>query len=270
MSNNVYMLSSKDFPKNQQLCAGRIIINKNYHLHFHDFFEIELITNGEGRQILNGKTYPLKRGAAYLIRPTDFHSIETTSELSIQKIMFNEAMLSNTLAIDIIGSTTDYFALFEEEEFSRLSELIQCLQYESDNDFEMRNAVEKNLLECIIICIMRKTRKSDIDTKDNQLRQALSYIHLNYRNAVTLKQSAKSINMTPAYFSSWFHKNTGKTYTEYLTSLRLSYAEKRLITSSDTITEICFDSGFYSVSNFLKEFKKKNNTTPKNYRKALK
>lgn len=54
-----------------------------------------------------------------------------------------------------------------------------------------------------------------------------------------------------------FRKYTGKTYSEYLTELKLDYSKKLLLTTDLSITDICFSSGFSSVSNFLKAFKQK-------------
>lgn len=270
MYKDIFMLSNEFSKENRHIKTIEFVLHQSYKLHFHDYFEIEIIAGGEGKQVLNGKSYPLKKGSAYLLRPTDFHSIETIKPLEIYKIIFDETMLSNTLSIDITASLNDYFAELSEEEFSQLINIAEALFLETQNATEMHSVIAGNLLECVIISIMRKNAVVINDTKDLPLRQALSYIHLNYRNNITLGQTAKSVNMTPNYFSHWFHKNTGKPYIEYLNKLRLSYAEKMLMTSDRSITDICFLSGFSSVSNFLKEFKKKNLTTPSKFKEKFK
>ena len=45
-------------------------------LHGHDFYELELICAGRGRQWLNGDCVPLERGSLYLCTPEDVHRVE--------------------------------------------------------------------------------------------------------------------------------------------------------------------------------------------------
>ena len=48
-------------------------------MHWHDFYEIEIVIRGTGTQIFNGRNYELKRGCAYLLSPLDFHSVSLNS-----------------------------------------------------------------------------------------------------------------------------------------------------------------------------------------------
>ncbi|MFA7042516.1 MAG: helix-turn-helix transcriptional regulator, partial [Bacteroidales bacterium] len=59
---------------------------------------------------------------------------------------------------------------------------------------------------------------------------------------------------------------TGMTPTEYIRSIRLCHAEKLLKTSSKTVQEIMYQSGFNNKAYFYREFSKKYHLTPKEYR----
>ena len=48
-------------------------ILKDYDIHWHDYFEIEMVVEGSADHILNGKTYSLSKGDIYLLTPVDFH-----------------------------------------------------------------------------------------------------------------------------------------------------------------------------------------------------
>ena len=59
---------------------------------------------------------------------------------------------------------------------------------------------------------------------------------------------------------------TGMTPTEYIRSIRLNHAEKLLKTTSKTVQEIMYQSGFNNKAYFYREFSKKYHLTPKEYR----
>lgn len=64
-------------------------------------------------------------------------------------------------------------------------------------------------------------------------------------------------------------ENVGQTPTEYIRTIRLKHAEKLLKTTSKTVSEIMYLCGFNNKAYFYREFAKKFNDTPKEYRKKL-
>ena len=60
-------------------------------------------------------------------------------------------------------------------------------------------------------------------------------------------------------------EETGVGYSEYLNKRKLKYAKQLLKTSSLSVTEICYASGFTSLSNFIRVFKEKTGETPSQY-----
>lgn len=269
MSEHSLLLSKELFRENLGFIVRSVTLDRSYPTHCHDFFEIEIITDGEAVQNLNGRAYELKKGSAYILKPTDFHSIEIKKPLKLYNIMFDEVMLSGSSILDCFTAPEEYCAVIEEEEFNIMLSNVTALLYEEECDFPMKSIMKKNLLECIMISIIRKSAVPKGDSNDIPLRRALSYINNNYKNNLSLNSSAKAMGFTPAYFSNWFHKSTGKTYTEYINSLRLTEAKRLLLTTTYSITEICFASGFSSLSGFLKEFKKQYGITPSAFRKDL-
>lgn len=61
---------------------------------------------------------------------------------------------------------------------------------------------------------------------------------------------------------------TKKTPTEFIRSIRLKYAEKLLKTTNKTVQEIMYESGFNNKTYFYREFLKKHNKTPKEFRES--
>ena len=95
---------------------------------------------------------------------------------------------------------------------------------------------------------------------------ALDYISERFLESPTQKEVASILNMAPATFSRLFKAKTGSTYTEYLTSLRIYTAQKLLVESDNSITDICYLSGFKNVSNFNRIFLSRVQMSPSAYR----
>jgi len=269
MKNTSILLSKDEFNKNLEISIKHTVLEETYRMHCHDFYEIEIITEGDGIQLLNGNTYFLKKGDAYIIKPTDFHSISAHHPLKLYNIKFDEILLSDTVFIKNIDFTNDYFAHLDDEHFNMILSTIKSLEYEIGHKQEYSTAMKHNLLEYLVISIMRSCKKEDTVLQDTQLKNLLDYINQNYKKHLQLKDVAGTVGYTPSYFSHWFHKTIGKTYVEYINNLRLAEAKRLLLSTSNSATEIGFAVGFTSFSGFLKEFKKKYGITPSTMRKEL-
>ena len=64
----------------------------DYPLHYHDFFELELVTEGQGSQLFNDEQFSLQKQDLYLLRPSDSHSVHSDN-ISIRNITFNSIIL---------------------------------------------------------------------------------------------------------------------------------------------------------------------------------
>lgn len=110
---------------------------------------------------------------------------------------------------------------------------------------------------------------SSVENKasSNRMSTILNYLTSNYLREISLDHVASIANLSPTAFSRYFKQHTGKTYSGFLTEIRLSQAKKLLLNTDRSITEICFDSGFKNISNFNRQFKKHVRLSPRNYRR---
>ncbi len=101
----------------------------------------------------------------------------------------------------------------------------------------------------------------------NLIEQAKDYMDQNYAMSdLTLNKVASKVNVSPNYFSSLFNQETGMTFTEYLTDIRMEKAKDYLRCSSNKITEIGYLVGYLDSHYFSYIFKKTQNCTPSEYR----
>ena len=103
-------------------------------------------------------------------------------------------------------------------------------------------------------------------SKESIVTNAVEYIRIHYNEDVSIHSMADLYSITPNYFSSIFHKNTGKTFIQYLTHLRIQEGKRLLLETDLTINEITEKIGYYSTSYFIKRFMQSEGMTPAEFR----
>ncbi|GAA3610519.1 AraC family transcriptional regulator [Flavivirga amylovorans] len=97
------------------------------------------------------------------------------------------------------------------------------------------------------------------------LDKAYEYIFNHFKEQITLIDVAKIACMNPSSFSRLFKKVNGKSFSEYLTEVRIGYACKLLMERNKNISKVCYESGFNNISNFNRRFKALMSMSPKVY-----
>lgn len=94
-----------------------------------------------------------------------------------------------------------------------------------------------------------------------------AYITENFRDDISSSDVASYVDIHPKYAMSVFKKSTGMTLNEYITLLRLSYAQSLLVEGDLTILDVAMDSGFGSLSAFSQAFRKITGQSASDYRR---
>jgi len=98
------------------------------------------------------------------------------------------------------------------------------------------------------------------------LDKAVRFINENYRENITLENVAYEAGFSTYYFGKLFKKTFGVTFTDYLTSLRISRAKELLKDPYLTVKGITYQVGFMDPNYFTRVFKKSEGLTPTEYR----
>lgn len=102
-----------------------------------------------------------------------------------------------------------------------------------------------------------------------RMQTALDFISENYSDDIKASEVAKKCNLSYSYFSRIFKQYMKKSFTEYLNYVRITNAEKLLISGNYSITEIAGLCGFTTSSYFIQQFKQFKHMSPKQFKKAL-
>lgn len=103
-----------------------------------------------------------------------------------------------------------------------------------------------------------------------QVQSAVDEVNARFSDpSLTMQSLADKLSMSPAHFSRSFKAETGTTFVQLVTQLRLERARELLADPESTMTEAARGSGFADYPHFAKAFKRRFGVSPTEYRKRL-
>lgn len=101
----------------------------------------------------------------------------------------------------------------------------------------------------------------------DRLNQVYNFVLKNFNRKISLRELADLVYMTPSSFSRYFTMRNNKTFSKFVSEIRIKHACKLLTETEDSIAQISYDCGFDTLSNFNKQFKEFTNKRPGDYKK---
>ena len=234
--------------------VGRI---SSFPLHSHSYYELLLYPAFDGSVSVSGHSIPLTEPIAVLMTPADLHGISYGGEpyRECVKIAFTEDTLGLCLARRLTGALTARDAAVTE-----LLRTLAAAGTREDRVILLRAAV--------LLILMRGTPAGEPSpAAGNALTaKATAIIGDSFTEELTLRGLAERLNVSYQHLSETFVRGTGMTFSAYLSDVRLRNARALLTETELSVTEICYASGYRSLSHFLRAFKRRFGETPRGYR----
>ncbi len=99
--------------------------------------------------------------------------------------------------------------------------------------------------------------------------RAREFIAAHKTEQVSLRQVAAAAGASTFHFCKVFHRSTGLTFTNYLSRVRVEEARNRLLKPNQRISEVAYDCGFRSITQFNRAFKRAFGISPTEFRHQL-
>ncbi|NNG09941.1 MAG: AraC family transcriptional regulator [Arenibacter sp.] len=280
-------LQKSPIPKSQAFVA-KLLRQPNFdpNWHFHPEYQLFMVLKGSGTRFIGDHVKHFKEGDIAFTGPNLPHMWRSDNEgLDVEHNSWSEGIVVY-FHDDFIGQ-----GLLHKVEMIKLRQLFQKslrgIDVRGQTAFKVGNMM-KNLLHLEgmdsvvelfnILNNLANTTESELLASPgytNSLKQGdtermndvHAYVMKNFKEKIQLSTVASLANMTPTSFSRYFKMHANKTFSEFLTEIRIGYACKLLIEEKMNIGQACYASGFQTLSNFNKQFKAITKRTPMSYKK---
>ena len=170
--------------------------------------------------------------------------LENTPSVSITKQLFTQFVM-------------DVFHLFEHLKADDMTDIVKNIH--AITTFEDLVAYTKETLTSFF---------GQYRMNENVV-SVLEVIGRDYQKELSLKDISKDLFINPVYLGQLIKKETNSTFAELLNKQRIKAAQQLLLSTNDSIEDICYTVGYSNVGYFYKVFRKLCGKSPKAYRKQV-
>ena len=249
------------------------------HLYSHDTPELTLVLSGSGIHRIQDMDVPCQAGDIYVVNadtPHGYFSSDAKAPLTVRHLLFDASAFMTDESAACRGvfreSEVAAYAMLNEKTFGEVSRLLDTMLEELDEKRENYKQCITAYLDLLLISVGRYINNAmkNIPTsrgKDWEIISAATrMIADRITSGVTLEEISKSLFVSTGRLSRLFDKLTGRSFSEYLRSVRMAKACLLLTESDMTVGDIMESCGLHDANSFYKAFYHHTGMTPNNYR----
>ena len=242
--------------------------------HWHDFLEISLIIKGKATYFIEDKLIPVKAGDIIIINNAERHRLEYDEDPLYETVIhFAEDILQKNILLFhykelLFSNKLDV----TPEEKKTLVEIIKTIQREfllKEPYYEFLIIAQLSMFVALVQRYNNMISKTVITKQKihnvERLERILSFIASDPDLDLDQTAVAKHFHLNPSYFSQYFKKNMGISYSEYIRNLRVGRAIRLLKDGKTNLIDVAYLSGYNSPSAFYNAFAKATGTSPKKF-----
>ena len=243
-------------------------------LHFHNYYEVGICSEGEGEMTLGEETVRFYPGCISLIPTTELHTTNTFGETAgwewmyfdmpelLAEIYPNDEILRES----VLQTIRRQGRLFTpEENIQKMTFLVRSIFSEMANREYMYRDMVRNFLVMLIVEIIRKLQDTEIpDSVSSKMDifPAIAFIKDNCGRQIRIGELSKCCGMSESYFRRVFEKYMNMRPLDYVNFVRVQKSCALLRETTLTVAEVSERVGYESVSSFIRNFRRIIGCTP--------
>lgn len=257
--------------------------------HAHQEYQLFYVLKGTGTRFIGDTVKHFEKGDLTFLGPNIPHLWRSDEPY------FDVHSNEHIHGLVIYFTAESLSSLIEKEEMRLVKTLLEKLKYGLEIYGDTAQKIKRLMIKTVqkigieslieffrIMAILSTTKEYRLiheqiydyqlkDMETNRINLVVNYAAKHFRNKIELHEVASLLNMTPTSFSRYFTMKTSKSFSHFLSEIRIRHACKLLTSEEDkSIAQICYDSGFNTLSNFNKQFRLRMGMTPKDYRNNFK
>jgi AraC-like DNA-binding protein/mannose-6-phosphate isomerase-like protein (cupin superfamily) len=262
------------------LLAGKRIeriVGEGMHWHYHSGMELTHFLTGEGIRFIGDHIAPFSAGEVVLLGenlPHHWHTRGPSTGVSLQwsfppqhpfwsfpeTVGFERLFRSAERGIRYTGTAALEIqqlmaSMVQADAPGRLGFLLRILSL-------LASAPERDYKYLSARSFTLQARPQHAQAVEGVMR----YLLANYRGPIRLSEVLRLAQMSKPTFARQFRKHSGKSFSEFLTHLRLRSACRELEETNHPVLDIALECGFSHVSFFNRVFRRILKTSPTRYR----
>ncbi len=253
---------------------------ENYPPHWHIPFELIMPTENIYQVQCGDHSYTLREGDIIIICPGVIHQLFAPDHGV--RIIFQPTLIHiESKELDVLTSIIAPALLITPEDYPQIHGQIRSLMLEIRDIYFSSAPYGETSIYARFLGILAsvgqmriETAQHNFDARNSKQKEYMdkflfvsSYINEHFAEELTLEQVASLVGFSKYHFTRLFRQYTGTSFYKYLNQKRIAHAKNLLLDPELTVIEVATQSGFSSLSAFLRMFKLSNNCTPTEFRK---
>lgn len=243
-----------------------------------NFYAILIVTAGEGAHQVDLKTYPLQKGSVIKISKGQVHAFQGNLKYEGYLVVFTEEFILQHFSKSAMALISHLYNYHISEPLIKNSEyntffINQFLDELANKTPYAKNDILAKILELYLLRLEQysyshsfKNYNVSYHSLFFRFKTQVEKKYVNTRNvkdyAALLSISTKHLN----HITRAVALNTAKAFIDQYVILEIKRA---IISTSSSLKEVAYQTGFDEVTNFTKFFKKHTGVSPKEYKSAL-
>ena len=255
--------------------------------HFHPQYQLFTVLEGTGTRFIGDHIRPFAPGDTVFMAPNLPHLWRS------DQAYFESDSRLNTHGL-VVYFTEDFLGegFFDKPEMAALRRLFteaqRGLEVPAESQFEVQHHLRGLLRATGFDAVLRLlhllhdlAQRADLrpiasvgyanthkTSETERMQRVYEYAMSQFRGEVHLEEAASRAGMSPAAFCRYFKARTNKTFTGFVSEIRIGHACKLLQEPALSVNQVAYESGFNTLSNFNRQFREVTGQTPVAYRKA--
>lgn len=247
-----------------------------------DAYQLLLVVDGKGELSINGETHMLDAGSLYFINRGRFIEIHSLAhaDLYLYRLSFEIIKREQAERSDAQFASYSRAWLPDGELYSTtylpISNMMQQLCALEEGSAAWQALEQQRCLYELLQLIVQQTElaskaelRSPADHRQS-IRQVISYMQQHYSEDITRDSMARLAGFHPRFFTKVFKEETGESFIQYLTQIRIKKAKELMLLSTLNLDAIAQQIGYSNGLYLSRKFKQHTGVSPTQYVKQLK
>ena len=244
------------------------------------FYTMFLVESGSGKLIVDNEIHGLKKGRVFFIDYSQVFRLTETDQLKGEAVLFTRSFYNliytgnRKIKNDTAFSHLPSFVDFSKNDLANFRTGINDIKKEFSQASVLSKEIICLLLKASMLKYIRKTNTENYidfktNRKSNYVEQFKNLVEIHFKELKRTSDYSEKLMISANYLNALIKEKLDVSAENFIQNRVILEAERLLLNTDLSVTEISFELGFSDKSHFGKYFKKITQESPNNFRKKF-